>query len=490
MSFSKLQSKQFLLLLSFLLLSFGFFLWSDNHCFSIVRFLNRTLSIHLTESFWGSGFSYISTLLIYFGIVTVVFFLYRSGKISRKQFGVISIVLFVIHYFFYLVKNSYNYPVYDDHGAILEFLNHYTRANSLQEKVKLLLAPFWESRITVPRIFILITWKIFHEINFQYLVWFDAVLLLSFHFLLMKKLLQGQPDCLFYILGLTFLALQFQAYNSIFCDLSGLCYNGVLLFALLSFYFLKSGKKIAPIILAIAATLTFGNGLWIFPLSILYLWNQKRRKEIFLWLIVLVIIIVANIYSRTSFDVYNGVSFHFINFILFIPGVLGSAFQFLYTMHIPVAMGCFVITVFVISLLKKWYVSSPVIFMMLAFLVISAVSAAPFRSGIIPNGEYALQVRYGIFSVYSIILALAILIENTSLRQGKRYFMILFFGFGYNLLTGLFFYPEVVVRTKRVQILLEETQHGKYIPVYSIYKEKEYEELISESVAKGIYKPR
>ncbi len=491
--FNKLPGKRISLLLSVVLLTTGFGLYNGEASYSIVRLMNQILSSHFNEMYWAIGLGYVSTLLIYSGILCFIFFLHRSGKISQRKFCYSALFLLVVHYLFYLVKNSWNYPIYDDQGAVLEFMNQYTDAKSIQEKLKLLVAPFWESRQTVPRLFLLTIWKLFHEINFQYLVWFDAVLLISFHFLLLRKFLQKSSLRLPYVLAFSLLAFQFQAFNNIFCGLSGLCYNGVLFFAMLSFSFLEkkgNGKLFLSILFAVAAELTFGNGIWIFPLSIIYLWRQNRKHDVLVWSVLFLSILLFNFIDRKSFVVFFGMSFNAMNVLFFIPALLGSAFQFLFTMHLPVITGVFVLIIFLIAVLKKWDSSSHVIFMMLALLVVSAISAAPFRSGINPGGQYALQVRYGTFSIYAIILAIALVAENTSYREGKKYLRIVAFAFAYNLLSGLFFYPEVPIRTQKIQVMIQELKKEKYSIEYSIYKQKEFEELMKTSISKGMYQPR
>jgi len=61
--------------------------------------------------------------------------------------------------------------------------------------------------------------------------------------------------------------------------------------------------------------------------------------------------------------------------------------------------------------------------------------------------------------------------------------------FAYNLLTGLFFHPEAVIRKENIQLTIESFRHESYEIRYATISKNEVDRLFKEAIAKGIYKP-
>jgi hypothetical protein len=475
--------------LSLSLLIAGCILFNGEIDYSIVGLVNRILSINLNIEFRAFGLEYLATLLIYASITILTWYFQLSGKITRRQFAFLSVIFLILHYTYHVVINSVNYPIFDDQGAVYDFLNQYTGQPNAKGKLHALLMPYNEAWMLFPRFILLTFLSLFHEFNLNHLFLFNAGVLAFFFFLL--TICFQKTEAFPYLLIPALLLFQLQYFNTIFIAISGLCYYWVLIFALGSIYFLvqrtKKGKYLA-LIFACAASITFGNGLLLFPLSIIYLVCKRQWLEAMGWLAALCVFLflLSGTFLQIQFagEFTMDVSY----WILFIPTLLGSAFQFFYTVHIPVIAGCLVILTFVVGIFRKWYDSSPPLFWMLAFVILSAASAAPFRSAIRPGGYYGLEVRYGFFSIISVVLAVMLLIENSQFFKRKQMWFLIG-SFAYNILSGFFFYPEAPVRTQRLEAFVKDAHQNKFNLEYSPYRKAAFDELMKSSIEKGIYKP-
>jgi hypothetical protein len=177
-----------------------------------------------------------------------------------------------------------------------------------------------------------------------------------------------------------------------------------------------------------------------------------------------------------------------LNWVYFIPVLLGSAFQFFYIIPVPILIGSLIFFVFILALFMDWYKKSTYTFLMLTFLIFSALAAAPFRSANIPGVYYALETRYGFFSIIATALALMLLIENV-LSFRKKFKLLFLSALVYNLLSGIFFYPEVPARTQKLIKLEQDAGNSRFSLEYSPYQKEEFDVLMSTAKEKGIYKP-
>jgi len=482
------RKSRFILTYALVLVIYGCLLQNIQLQLFLIRFVNNKLGIILNEHFRSIGLSYVSTFLIFSGVVCLLYFLRLKDKLSEIQFNVITVCLIVFHYFYYLFLNAENYPVYDDQGAILNFLLNYSSVISLSEKFHLIIAPYNESMLIFPKLFVLCWWKIFGMMNFKYLILFNGILLLSLHLFLFAKIKTNQK---YLLLVLTVFMFQFQYYDDAFWAISGLCYYGVLVFAALAFYFLQEKSPrgfYLALICSVIATFTFGNGWLCILLCIGFLIVEKNFERILAWTILLVLVLIGFFMMRFQIQFLTPINWNPLDNILFILVLLGSAFQFFYTIHLPVIVGIFIVASFIVLTIKKQYKVAPIRYLLLAFIILSVVTAAPLRSGLESNGLYGLRVRYGIFSILAFTLTLSLLAGykwNTKKYAG--YFIAS--AFAYNMLTGFFFYPEQVIRSERIRTIVAGIRADQFDVGYSTFQKDDIEQLLKQSIEKGIYKP-
>jgi len=444
--------------------------------------------LHLDEHFRSAGFYYVATVFILLGIVGSMNVLRLGGVLSDARFYSMSVMLVLVHYFFHLSSNAINYPVYDDQGAILDFLLKYNQSSSWSERISLLFLPYNESMVVFPKLIALGWYKIFGEVNFRNMILFNGMLLTFFHFYLFRITTKIISPLMFLVVSL--FIFQFQPFDDIFWVLSGFCFYVSFILAAIAFRLLGNGNRrsgFIALMLSVIATFTFGNGWLLFPLGISILIRGKKNAELIPWLAVFFLSFLVLYLKRSEFHPLSEVNLNPVDGFLFVLIFLGSAFQFGYVTLLPVLAGMFIIAALVIILRKKQFNSSPEMFWMLVFIIASAVTAAPLRSGIEPYGHYGMQVRYGIFSIFAFTISLALLNENLTSR--KRSGILFSAAVIYQLLTGVFFFPEAVIRKEKIETVIEGIRNNIYDVRYTTYNRNDIEVLMKEAVAKGIYNP-
>lgn len=478
-----------LVIASAVLLLSGIFLFSETNRLHIIHLVNGLLHSHMDEHFRSIGLGYLSTWLILSGICMQLFIVWRRNQVSEKIFIALCATLVLVHYGWYLVSNAVNFPLYDDHRALLDFMVKYSDAQGIREKIALICAPYNESVIIVPKLFSLLWFKIFGSLNFMHLLIFNGlVLIMLFAFLFRKS---SAPIQRLLFVSLAVFVFQFQFFDDAFWVLSGLCFYFSFLFAALSFHFLK--KKTVPgtivsLLFSLLASFTFGNGWLVIVVNTLFLISEKRNNEFWLWMALLALVSIALNRVSLQMQPLSAVNFNVVENMSFIILMLGSGFQFFYSPVLPAVIGLFILGSFVFLIYKKQIRSSPVLFQVLAFLVLSSVLAAPFRSGIETMGMYGLHVRYGIFSILAFVLTISLLASYQPFKPLAVKILVIA-AFGYHAATGIFFYPEVVIRKENMEKLKAGLKQNIFDDRYSLLPKNDYETLMRDAMKKNIYRP-
>jgi len=473
---------------SFLFFIAGILLSSATVRNNIVSSLNVLLNISMDEHFHSIGIYYAGTLLIVSSFILILYIAKINGQLTSNRFYILSSVLVIIHYFFHLSSIAINFPIYDDQGAILDFILRYQNASTIIDKVSLILQPYNESVLAVPKLLVLGWYKIFGEINFRYLDFFNGILLVTMHLFFFFMYFRNW-SALFFIL--TVFLFQYQFYDDAFWAISGLSYYGELLFTggcICFIRILNRRENFISILFALLAVFTFGNGWLLFPSAIFYLISKKKFRLILPWIAASIVSAVAFYFLRHRFHPISEVHLNPMDNILFILNFLGSSLQFFYSPVIPVMGVIFVISTFVFILLKKKQQVSSFTFFMLGFIILSAIVASPMRSGLDEFGLYGLRVRYGIFSIMALVLCISILAEAFEIGK-KKMIIVACSAFLYNMLTGLFFYSEPVIRKENIEVVVEKLKKNDFEIRYTTLDKNDVDNLFREAMAKGIYKP-
>ncbi|MEZ5494225.1 MAG: hypothetical protein R3E61_06475 [Pseudomonadales bacterium] len=186
----------------------------------------------------------------------------------------------LIH-FYLLYRYSVNAPRLDDFSEVLTFLPNFYEANTWHEKIRIFFAVYQDHRYGVTHVINLIT----DGINFRHYVLWGNLLIPAYIFLVWKSLqqhpLQKEITC---IAALLFFNLQ-TWYGTYWASIL-LTSLGSLPIALGTFLLACSSKRHAlPLALfsAIALTYTLGNGIFAWPLILVYALIDNKHKALPLW---------------------------------------------------------------------------------------------------------------------------------------------------------------------------------------------------------------
>ncbi|CCH57215.1 hypothetical protein BN8_06621 [Fibrisoma limi BUZ 3] len=188
-------------------------------------------------------------------------------------------------YFIFFSIYAINLPIGDDLIVILRFLIEWDWADTATRKWHLLSQNFIEHRLVFTRLSALLTRWLSGELNFRLVMLVGNVCLLGILWLFSRPIVRTRTDW-WYVLPVSLLLFQPIAYEGNFWAIASTNYMPVCFFGFLTF-FLLSRQRIrwdgAAALAAAAATLTFANGLLIWPLGSLILLLQRRVRSLVGW---------------------------------------------------------------------------------------------------------------------------------------------------------------------------------------------------------------
>lgn len=438
--------RKLLPLLSLLTLLSGIFLVTGHT--AVIRFTEGLLNNPLDPGFWSTGLNHAGIELVLIAANLLAFFLYleKFPDLTLKASALAWTGIFI----FYVLKNTVNVPFHDDY-FFLEFLVSYTKTGDLSEVFN----QCNESRqILMKGLSLILYWL--GAFNIKTLVIIPLFCLIGSSLMLFySSRLEGRNKMLL-ILLLTIILFQFQYYDAVVWA-SGALYNScTLFFALTSLFLLFSRLKYRSLIALVSALLCVAsNGVGFILLAVCsgILILQKRRAEIVVWNIVFLTVLALYFtnYSLAK-DNYDGIGTDpetipgkILSCLLFSPVFLGSSLQFLYQAFLPFILGLGIWGTFVYATYKKYYLQNSVIYSLLVFiLLVSFVPPAARNNLALIEG---INIRYGIYSVFALCCCLIFWSEMIPAMKFNRLLIFLFpAGIIFHLLTGIFFYPEAVLR--------------------------------------------
>lgn len=453
----------------FFLLVLGILLINSKISFSIISAINNYLNTNLDLFFRASGLFCFGVMLICLALMLFIFSV--PIKLSDKQRISLAISTLVLSFIFILIKTKENVPVFDDYTAIYTFLCKDRNSTSITEKLCLFFQPYFECRIPIPYLIVYFFSALPCEtIPLNLMVSVNALVLLSIGILLFSSI-KNKASVSNHLPWFLFFIFHSEFMQSSFSPLSGLCYNGVILFSLLSFRSMKKGTKqgnIESAIFSILAIFTFGNGLLVIPLLFI---QTVRAKGIRKSMLIISPLVLAAVIYFSNYHPERPVSypFHLGDFLFFIPVFLGSAFQFFYSSSIPFLTGIFILTLYIYAGIKRYDKTNPVLYYTLGFIILTAVVSASFRTA--PSFEAALKLRYGVFSSFAILCSFFIAIELFDFQNNKKVLRLISgSAIIYNLLSANFFYPESVLTIQHNKAMLQEWKNtGDFEEVSAYY---------------------
>lgn len=345
----------------------------------------------------------------------------------------------VANYFFYIIQYAINFPFYDDFDAILEFV----RKNSLNpvpmDRIKLLLSQHNEHRFTFSRILILAQYYLTGHINFRWLIIIGNSSLILTLLYLYKSFVYKHNYAIYYFLPVSLILFNFRYHEISFMAIASTQFPWVLLFALMSFYYLFKRDQESfclSLFFAALATFTSGNGMMVFFAGAFVLFFDKtytKDKKI-VWIVFGLVMMSVYFIGYVKPGYHPPVLKPLLNdplgFIEYLFAFLGSAVT--ENIRFAVAAGMAMVMFVLFLTLKKYYKETPVIFALIGFILASAALAALTRFGFGVN--QSLDSRYSIYSTFLILCCYIAFVQFFHRKMNLLYllgFSVMAFVFNY-----------------------------------------------------------
>ena len=183
-----------------------------------------------------------------------------------------------------------NAPINDDYNAVLGFINKYVSLGSFTDKIALLFSQHGEHRIVYDRLWIIISYKLQNNVDFNFLALIGNLSLLGIAIVFFKRFLTLKKHILLFV-PVTVLIFNIASWENITFAMATLSNFTVHLFILLSLVFISSNTKnynrnlYLSFTFLFFATMTQGGGLFLIPICLLILIYKKEYKNFSIFLI-------------------------------------------------------------------------------------------------------------------------------------------------------------------------------------------------------------
>ncbi len=361
---------------------------------------------------------------------------------NNSNILILLISLPIIYYFYLVNFFAVNIPYQDDYGTIIRFMNEYFEPTA--DKLSLLFSQTGnEHRLAFNRFVVLALYGLYGEVNFKFLIIIGNVALLLL-FIMLFKVSKLHSKTTVFIFG-AFLLFQPEHWESMTWAMAALSNYYVLLFALLSIYCLQWKNNTGfylSILLAIIATYTNGNGLFVLYINLLSLiidrtyFSKTKISSQYLSFHFAIYLILTILVTGLYFLNYTKTGHHqTIENILVIPLfflkhfllMLGSGFAFELS-NLGIFVGVIILLSFGWLSYCQYFRHHPTLFYFILFIIISVLIASITRAGF-GVLDQALSSRYRIYSILLILLLGLATIEQLEINYTiKNYFLWIIIG--------------------------------------------------------------
>jgi hypothetical protein len=226
-------------------------------------------------------------------------------------------ICFVIAGFFFLeiLRNAVNIPNGDDFFCLLLFTQQYQDSGSWLERFRLITEHWLEHRIFYSRLTALVSYWIHGQVNFYTIQLIGNLTLVGFT-LLFWRLLKKTDVSLYYLIPVVLTLFSPVMYEGNVWAGASTVYMPVCFLGLLTIYLLFKPSRISfllAILTALAATFSFGNGMFSFAAGLGLLLYEKRYKHAVIWsafMLIAVVLYFQDISMASSTDAF-GFAVHF-----------------------------------------------------------------------------------------------------------------------------------------------------------------------------------
>lgn len=339
---------------------------------------------------------------------------------------------FILVYFFIILKDALNYPIWDDFDLYLNNLNDAINSTSFWTHI-------WyqhnEHRLIIPKLINYMIYSISGNVNFYILIIIGNLFLFSVLWVLSTQLKITKS---LWVLLFTFCILGFTDFENKLWATGSLQNYGILLFSFLAIYFANKEHakfSVVAFLFSILASFTSGNGMFVFiVVGLMYIIYQ--RKYVIGVFFMLCFVLTYHFYfknylvSPQKIDSIYVLTSMFWKWIQYIFVFIGNPFWiYSYKLSITTMIGVLIFSSSIVAIYKN-YKTEKVLVAILIFIYLSifAASLSRINFGVIQ----ATSARYSILSSILLVITIYLVFKNSKLQVQS--IVVLIF-------VGLQFYP-------------------------------------------------
>ena len=380
-----------------------------------------------------------------------------------NKYLLVSLSIAILLIFVYtLLRDSLNFPSFDDYEATLNFIKQFYFENqSLSGRLEALFSKHNEHQILISKIASATYFAIFKEINFAHLVIFQNIFLLGFFGIiisLFKNEKQLYPQVFLVITAFLF---SFSFWQVSFYYWAGIQHYTVFFFSFLSLIVLDKTQKAASfdfflaILLALFAVFSFGNGFLVLLMGVFLLFVQKKYPMLITWLIISCILIFITFFAQkqinqTPHGILNiewmaRLLFTFLGSFLYINPPSGHYFNIVICM----IAGATILIGWIFLFFSGYAFKKPLLYSLLSLPVLTGIIISISRFETKAAGGVA--PRYMFFTAVIPIMLLLILLDLKVIRTNFLQYLTI----AVVLLWGLSFYNNsLALKSTNTEIAL------------------------------------
>ena len=338
------------------------------------------------------------------------------SSVNSYKLNVLLLLWVIVSFLLVLIKNSYDFPFWDDYNQNLEFLNNYITTTSLHEKLHLLIMQHNEHRIVFTRVMALLILKVFGRLDFRYLLYIASfVQLLSV--LVLIKVNNGVKLSKLAMM-LFFLPLLFNLfdYDNFFWVPASVQQLGQIFCSLIVLYFfikyLKTDKLtclLFSILSSVVNSFVGGGFLALYIAIVIYLFMRKRYKVATVFFACFILNSYLNFHVLSYVFIAHPKS-AIINYTICFFTFIGALVTYSNMLSLVAGVVIFIVSLFII-LNKR--INNDFIKIFLLFFLITASMVCVGRA----SSVYANTSRYSIYSLIATGLIILELYNKKTISQ-------------------------------------------------------------------------
>ena len=403
-------------------------------------------------------------------------------------------------FFWMFFKYTVDIPVNDDYNAILDFINKYIESGTLSEKIRLIFSQHNEHRIVYDRLWTIICYKIFGQVNFNYLSLIGNLSLIGFFWIFYKKIKEINIE-LFFLIPISVLIFNLTFHENMTFAMATMSNLTGLLFSLLSLYFItKYDISIKDFLFSTLffsiSIFTQGAGLFLVPILVAILIFRKKWNYLGYLSIIIIIILAVYFYQYEkpiqSPILIDTLKYFKVKSLLFAFAFLGSAFNYnmIFTNDISDSTGITTIIGFSFFILylyilkSHYYKKNLFIFSVMTLILVTSFATALTRSQL--GIDTAGSSRYRISSVVLLISIYFWFIETFKIETKIMKVTLLSASLLYFCFINLIHYEYLYFREKALCFGVLNFHSGDYSKLYG-FEQELYNEKLIESYHKKTY---